>query len=82
MGDLLYFTPTTIVPATTTQAATVVSVAATMTAEGMPVWSIVAERDTALTADDRVAVEYARRPGKPCPVAGGDTIRIAVASVV
>ncbi len=82
MGDLLYLTPTTIIPTAKTQAATVISIAATTNADGLAVWSIVVELDTALTADDRVVVEYARRPGKPCPVEVGATIRVPVAPVV
>jgi len=81
MGDLLYLTPT-IIPGTKTQAATVVSIAATTNADGLAVWAIVAELNTALTTPDRVGVEYARRPAKPCPVAVGDTIRIPVAPPV
>jgi len=82
VGDLLYLTPTTIIPTAKTIAATVISVAATTNDDGIPVWRLVVEPDTALTADDRLTVDYVRRVGKPCPVKIGESVCVPVAPVV
>ncbi len=82
MGDLLYLTPTTIIPTAKTIAATVISVAAVTTDDDIPVWRLLVEPDTALTTDSCVTVEYARCVGKPCPVAVGESIRVPVAPLV
>lgn len=82
MGDLLYLTPTTIIPTAKTIAATVISIAATTNDEGVPVWRLVVEPDTALTADDWLVVDYVRRMGKSCPVKVGESLRVPVAPLV
>lgn len=82
MGALLYLTPTTIIPGAKTIAATVISVAAVTTDDGIPVWRLLVEPDTALTADSCVTVEYVRRIGQPCPVRVGECVRVPVAPVV
>lgn len=82
MGDLLYLTPTTIIPSAKTIAATVISVETATNDDGIPVWRLTVEPNTALTADDRIVVEYARRVGKPCPVKMGESMRVPVAPVV
>jgi len=82
MGALLYLTPTTIIPGAKTIAATVISVAATTNDDGIPVWRLLIEPDTALTADARFIVEYARCVGMSCPVRVGESVRVPVAPVV
>jgi len=82
MGVLLYLTPTTIIPTAKTIAATVLSVAAVTTDDGIPIWRHVVEPETALTSDDRLMVDYARRMGQPCPVKVGECVRVPVAPVV
>jgi len=82
MGVLLYLTPTTIIPAAKTITAIVLAVEAATNDDGIAVWRLLIEPDTALTADDRLTVEYVRRIGQPCPVRVGESVRVPVAPVV
>jgi len=81
MGVLLYLTPTTIIPGAKTITAIVLAIEAATNDDGIAVWRLLIEPDTALTADSCVTVEYVRRIGQPCPVRVGESIRVPVAPI-